>query len=315
MVTPFEVFERQFPKYCCAGVTCTDGKVCLAKANERKELGKTADEAYYHLYDKIHVGMSIHEAYEIWCSILRANPYYCKWAHYFTWSPLRREWWKGIDGERYHIVDGIVTKVADDDPTVFDHRPLDYQQRHTLAELKEGMTLEEARDFMVKHGRGCVRWSKLYSFEPKVKASAAQSGRIRKPITETTRHGAYNRDACPPLLSTTEVDVRILYPNCDDTQMPDQVQVILYALTKVWLDYPVCKRVNPEAKKNSKIYAKFAKRQMSGSKFMKRHPSVYNNTHARAMRVTRDCCIEIDFEVKGATLEEFSSENKDPLYP
>ena len=118
-----------------------------------------------------------------------------------------------------------------------------------------------------------------------------------KPVSETSS-GTYDRSICPPLLSTTHVDVNVLFPDNNRYMYPDQVQVVLFALTKVWSDSRRIK-VNPDVKKYTKTYVKFAYGQMLTNKYIKDNPKVYESLKPKAMRVTKDCCIEIDFEVQG----------------
>lgn len=297
MSDSYENFRAQFPKYQLNGLACKDGVVQRVDEDELTVIGKSADVVYYRFWGKLKEGMTLDECYDVWnrvcCSIYEYN----QWHHYLHWNPSPMDWWQGPDGKLYHIKNGTVCALGlgEDRARV----PCNTGNKCAFEFLQPGMSLQHVRDILSVSLRGAKRWKRIYEFCPTTKH--------RQPDTPTrvksTASSGYNRDACPPLISTTQVDVRILYPENDVLRVrPDQVQVILYALTSVWeKGKDGYKYVSPEVKKRVNDYFKFAKRQMVTCKELRENKDLLNRLTPKALRVTRDCCIECDFGVRRET--------------
>lgn len=287
----FDIFKTQFPLYQCKGLTCDGEKVVKAQPGEKLLLSRRCDQLYYNLYSGIKEGQTIEEVFVFWSQMVQGNVGYVKWSEWLYWHPDSSDWWFGDLGLRYHISEGVV-QVA---PGLrgLKPAPMNSKYKEVLAKLHEGMTLEEARTFMMANVRGGKRWTSIYNFAPPTTDDPQESADVPH---NTNGDGIYTRNNCPELLSTTAVDVRVLYPQGDSSRTPDQVQVILYALTRVWDDARRTK-VNPRLKETLREYFDFAYKQAKTHVYMRQHPSVYSRMKSRALRVTKDCCIEVDFDI------------------
>lgn len=293
MAVNYEIFREQFPKYQLNGLACKDGVVQHVDEDELTTIGKSADEVYYRLWRRLKVGMTLDECFVIWEDLCDQIWEYSRWHSFLEWTPSPKEWWTGTDGRPYHVKNGVVCRLGFEEERF--HSPCNVSAGKVFEFLQPGMSLERAREFLSTNTRGAKRWRRIYEFKPVTR----HQQREVKPVTATTKSG-YDRKRCPPLISTTQVDVRILYPENDRLHTrPDQVQVVLYALTGVW---EMCadgyKRISPQVKQHVNDYFRFARRQMLTNKELRMDKELLSQLKPRALRVTCDCCIECDFDVR-----------------
>lgn len=294
----FPIFQQQFPKYTMRGLAFVHGGVGAPERGAQLTIGKTADILYYRFFEKLRPGMSMEQCFEAWKSLVTSSAGFNQWDAYRQWYPNEQEWWYGEDGLKYHLRDERVCLLSAGAP----HRaiPLSNDAPNAYKGLVDGLSLEEARAHLMQQVKGCKRWAGIYAFEPVTTSRAPKTPRVyRTEVAKNTGTKGYDRSQCPPLISTTLCDVRVMFPTDMQIGDPDQVEVVLYALTAIWAN-PERTRVNPEVKGLVNSYFEFAYRQMRTNKYIREHPTIYKRLKPRNLRVTKDCCVECDFVLEEA---------------
>lgn len=276
-----DIFMRQAHKYTDGSLQIVNGIVSTDIKEDALRLSKgTNNQPYWEFFENLCPGMSIEDAYLEWLQVLDTEQFetFLRWR---LWTPTANEWWVGCGASTMCFRDGKVRLRG----TSIGGTPVKAIMRgkNILSAVTAGMTLDELRVTAAQGVYGGKKMEKLFQFKPTVATPQAQQR-----MTSTK----VKKSELPPLLSTHFYDDRVFIGNGNK----DQIQIVLYAVSTVWVDNARTK-VNPVVKACLKQYYDHAYRMLKECKYVREHPDVLDHITYGHLRVTKDCCIEVDFNI------------------
>ncbi len=287
MLPDKDSFYENFPKFTFEGLQCVDGVVTSNVKKDAKLLSLQSPDAFIKLYSRIREGWTIDQCWELWCDV-GSSWTLDKWGYWRDWNPPPTTWWcQPTSGQRLHIRNGKVERMAggSDGARVIPDRQFSRQFKH----LEPGVTLEQARVYLSEGSYRSNSCKQIYYFKPKTRRKDA-------PMTRTRMDRETRSAKLPPFLSTGYADVRIFHKGGSVEAPVDYVQVCLFALTRIWTDGSRT-HVRQEVKENVDAYFTYAWKCLCGNLFFRQHPDYLKRFKPGRMRVTKDCCVEVDFNV------------------
>lgn len=279
MFPDYDIFKHEFPKYTDGYVQCVDGVV--KRIDGGRLISVSADQEFFSFFSRIREGDTIQECWLVWRELLR-NSKSRAWLIFDVKELPANSAWITKDGEPRRLYNGFVTRGHSSDGMRLDmSRPI----KLALNKIPIGASAEEALE-RIRSAQGYKRYERLRDFHPSTRT-----------VTKSATLTLMDNKVTPEFLSTHLHDVRVFYPGDDHNKRPDGFQVVMYALTRIW-DDPARKRLSPRFKSNTQDYFNMAKKFLLRSDYIQRHKDILPHIEFGRMRVTYDCCIEVDFTVK-----------------
>ncbi len=287
MLPDKDSFYKKFPMYTDGNLQLVHGRTTRDVKSDAKLIAYTSPEAFFQFFGGLVEGMTLDECWVEWCEAASSKAL-DRWEDWLKWDPSPKEWWvQPFTGQRLHIRNGVVETTTVDDPRMRVPNSRSFYKQ--FKDVVPGMKLAEVQQLVAdgsSHGKAC---RSIYFFEPRVR-------RINCPVTNTQKERGQILGGLPPYLSTNKGDVRIFRVNNAADGRIDLVQVCLYALTKIWADSArTC--VDKHVKERARDYFQYAHECIRLDPFFREHPEYLQRLKPGKMRVTRDCCVEVDFNV------------------
>lgn len=280
MSTEKQIFMERMPMYTNGKVQCINGLVTDKIARDAKHVGASAHPYFIRLFSAMRPGMTLMDCWRIWDQIVDWYELH-QWLSRSTFNPGPDECWR-VRGIFYHMENGKVQSYQGTPrSTVYVGRAI-----HAFDRVKVGMSLEDVR-IILTSAPTYKKLKTVHDFDPPVTATSLSHERQCKRPTPKERL---------EFLSTHNYMLNIFYPHDDVQLWPEQVQVVLYALTRIWDDKERT-QLNQEFKNDTNSYFAFGYKCIRSSAFYKDRLYLHGKFKPSRLRVTRDCCIEVDFNV------------------